>query len=140
MIQLGDGMTVEIHAGEGFRMVMRDGMCVCSDGHDAHDRAAVFLAAATPLTGKSVAWIGGGMCVGPRLFSLSNCAQTVYEIEPALAEFCPEGIKFVPGDWRTTLSSTYDLIIYDLGEDVPTAALSQFLSPNGLILPAEEAS
>ena len=91
--------------------------------------------AASPLRGKSVAWIGGGTCLGPRLFQECGCIQTVYEIEPALAEFCPHAVSFVLGDWRKTLAGKYDLIVYDLGEKVPRNDLTAHLKPGGVIFP-----
>ena len=90
----------------------------------------------SPLTGKTVAWIGGGTCLGPRIFAESGCVQTVYEIEPTLAEFCPSGVAFVPGDWRATISGKFDVVIYDLGGDVPYDALAAHLNNGGKILPA----
>jgi hypothetical protein len=91
--------------------------------------------AASPLTGKTVAWIGGGFCIGPRLFSIASCKQTVYEIEPALERFCPDGITFIPGDWRDNLTGKFDVIVYDLGGPIPYDILAQHLNPGGIILP-----
>ena len=116
-------------------MITRDGMMVCSDGAFEQANALMYLGAAGPIDGKSIAWIGGGYCVGPRLFALHDCKQTVYEIEPSLDQFCPQSVAFVSGDWRNTLTGTYGVIIYDLGGEVPRELLSKFLSHDGVILP-----
>lgn len=108
------------------------------EDQDRQARTAAFAYAAGPLTGKSVAWIGGGFCYGPRCFSIADCKQTVYEIEPDLAEFCPEGIEFIPGDWSDTLRGEYDVVIFDLGGDVPRERLMRHLTPGGVILPKKD--
>ena len=114
------------------------GDCVHSDNDDFVARVARFALSASPIEGKSVAWIGGGLCIGPRLFAIASCKQTVYEIEPALAEFCPEDVKFVPGDWKDTINGSYDVIVYDLGGDVPREVLAKHLNPGGVILPKDD--
>jgi hypothetical protein len=109
MIELGDGLTLKIHAGEGYRMVMRGNINICIDNNRETAFNAMCREQAGDVTGKTVAWIGGGMCIGPRLFA--GAKQTVYEILPALKQFCPDGVKFIPGDWRDTISGKYDVIV-----------------------------
>jgi len=113
-------------------------MCVCSDSRENFDRAEAFEAESAPLYGKSVAWIGGGFCIGPRVFAIADCTQTVYEIEPALREFCPEGVEFISGDYRETMRGNYDVIVYDLGGDTPRKFLERHLNPGGKILPEKD--
>ena len=117
----------------GERHYLVDGGAIATEGDDQVARMA-WIAMQIPL-GASVAWIGGGFCIGPRL-SMGR-KQTVYEIEPALREFCPEGVEFVPGDWRDTISGKYDVIVFDLGGDVPRETLAKYLNPGGVLLPKE---
>ena len=112
--------------------------CVHSDNDDSVARVTRFALAAIPFDGKTVAWIGGGLCIGPRLFAIADCKQTVYEIEPALYEFCPDRVLFIPGDWKDTIKGKYDLIIYDLGGEVPRETLAKYLNPGGKILPEKD--
>jgi hypothetical protein len=135
MTDLGDGLTLEIHAGEGYRMVMRGNINVCIDNSVETAFNVKCREQAGDVKGKAVAWIGGGMCIGPRLFD--GAVQTVYEILPALKTFCPEGVQFVPGDWRNTLTGKFDVIVYDIGGEVPREELAKFLAAGGLILPLE---
>jgi hypothetical protein len=122
----------------GDRLVFDDsGTCIATDQQDTYARAARFAIEAGPLVGKAVAWIGGGLCIGPRVFMVAQPTQTVYEVEPALREFCPPGAAFACGDWRDTLKAKYDVIVYDLGGEVPYAELSKFLREGGKILPEE---
>jgi hypothetical protein len=136
MIELGDGLTLQIHGGEGYRMVMRGNTNICIDNRREVAFNAMCREQAGDVKGKTVAWIGGGMCIGPRLFD--GAKQTVYEILPALKQFCPEGVKFIPGDWRDTISGKYDIVIFDLGGEVPRETLAEFLAPGGVILPKED--
>ena len=136
MTDLGDGLTLEIHNGERCRMVMLGTINICIESESEIDRYKTLREETGDLASKSVAWIGGGMCIGPRLFD--GAKQTVYEILPALKQFCPEGVKFIPGDWRDTISGHYDVIVYDLGGDVPRETLAEFLAPGGVILPKED--
>jgi len=123
---------------DGFnRLFLGDGLLAddCDQTHGLWARAAV---ESSPLRGKRIAWIGGGLCVGPRVFGLGECNQTVYEIEPSLAEFCPVGVEFIPGDYRETMRGNYDVIIYDLGGDTPRKFLERHLNPGGKILPEKD--
>ena len=129
-----NSLVVTIHDGRKHRIVCRGGVHLCDDGPDTHARAAQFAIDAGNLQGKIVAWIGGGMCIGPKVFLSAGCKQTVYEIESALAEFCPRGVTFVPGDWQATISGTFDVIVYDLGGDVPRETLERHLGSGGIIL------
>lgn len=128
---------LRLHEDGNHRTLWRGQSLLADDSLDTHARAARFALDAAPLTGKTVAWIGGGFCVGPRLFAIADCKQTVYELEPRLAEFAPEGVRFIAGDYRDTLSGKYDIIVYDLGGDVPRGLLAQFIAPGGMILPKE---
>lgn len=132
-----NSLVLDNQRGIGYRIVSRGGLVVCDDGDDTYSRAAKFAVDARNLRNKAVAWIGGGLCVGPRVFRISPCAQTVYEMEPALAEFCPNDCTFVPGDWRVTLTGTYDIIVYDLGDKPDMDLLNLHLNPGGLILGVE---
>ena len=137
-VEVSDDLVLTDHAGGGFHVVYRGAACVCDDGEATYIRAAHFAIDAGMLTGKSVAWIGGGLCVGPRLFAIADCEQTVYEIESALAEFCPDGVRFVSGDWRDTISGEFDVIVYDLGDETPRDELTRFLNRGGIILPLKD--
>jgi len=121
----------------GNQFIKRGGVYLCGDDPDAKVRAFDFAIAAGDLTGKSVAWIGGGMCVGPRLFAVQNCTQTVFEIEPALGEFCPQGVAFIPGDWHTALTGRFDLIIWDIDDDPPYGLLNPHLNRGGKVIPVD---
>lgn len=123
----------------GARLVMNDaGECIATDQAETYERAARFALDCGVLDpSKTVAWIGGGLCIGPRLFAMTGCVQDVYEIEPALREFCPEGVAFAAGDYRETMRGSYDVIVYDLGGVVPRDFLTRYLTPNGILLPKE---
>src|SRR5689334_11927214 len=94
-----NGLKLVDHADGHTELVYRGEKLVATAGDDDLCRVAGFMLRAGPLPGKTVAWLGGGLCLGPRLFATAGCKQTVYEIEPALAEFCPQSITFVPGDY-----------------------------------------
>ena len=126
---------VTTHVGGGHRLLMWGNACVSDDGEGTLARCASWAISLGNLQGKTVAWIGGGFCIGPRLFAIADCKQTVYEIEPALREFCPEGVEFVAGDYRDTLTGLFDVIVYDLGGEVPRETLSRHINPGGKILP-----
>lgn len=136
-VHVREELVVTTHSGQGYSMVLRGGTLVCDDSPDTHSRIAKLALAAAPLKGKSVAWIGGGLCVGPRLFAIADCVQTVYEIEPRLVEFCPSDVRFVTGDWRDSISGKFDVIVYDLGGDVPHDLLAKFLNSGGKVIPCE---
>lgn len=136
-VSITETLAVHEDNGPGKRFLFRRGSPFLSEV-EGYESAPGFVLEAGPLAGKSVAWIGGGFCVGPRVFAIADCKQTVYEIEPALAEFCPEGVEFVPGDYRDTMRGTYDVIVYDLGGDVPREFLSKHLNDGGVILPKED--
>ena len=127
-------IEVKIHNGQGYREVFKDGFVICDDSSETVDRVTGYLSVPSNLYEKSVAWIGGGLCVGPKLFASYYCKQTIFEIEPEMEEFCPEGAKFVAGDWRETFHGSYDVIVYDLAGNVPEE-LSKHLNPGGVILP-----
>jgi hypothetical protein len=134
-----EALVLTTHAGGGYRIVVRGRTeLVCDESGDTHAAAAKYAIAAGDLDGRLVAWIGDGFCVGPKVFAIADCLQAVYELEPSFAEFCPAGIRFVPGDWRDTIGGKFDVIVYDLGGEVPRAELSKFLAPGGVILPAAE--
>jgi hypothetical protein len=132
--QIDDDLVEKVDA-TGNRVVYRGESCVSADSAEQLLFVAGCALQARNLQRKTVAWIGGGFCIGPRLFDISNCTQTIYEIEPALAEFCPRNMTFIPGDYRATLTGTYDVIVYDLGGEVPRKELSAFLNSGGIILP-----
>ena len=85
----------------------------------------------------SVAHIGGGLCLLARMMG-PGYDHTVFEIEPSLREFSPRGVTFIPGDWRDTISGTFDIVIYDLGGEVPRGTLLKHLNDGGVILPKED--
>ena len=114
--------------------IFKDGACIASSDSDTYARAARFALEGKPLYGKTVAWIGGGLCIGPLLFSLLGCGQTIYELEPELLEFCPPGALFMAGDWKDMITGHFDVIVYDLGGEVPSVLLSRFLNEGGKIL------
>jgi len=131
-----DELRVVEHQGFS-RLFLGEGL-LADDSPEMYGRCAKMTLEALPLKGKSVAWIGGGLCVGPRLFAIADCHQIVYEIEPALAEFCPVGVEFIPGDYRETMRGNYDVIVYDLGGDTPRKFLERHLNPGGKILPEKD--
>jgi len=86
----------------------------------------------------AVAHIGGGLCLLTQMMGPAY-EHVVYEIGEELREFCPDGVTFIPGDWRDTISGKYDVVIYDLGGEVPRETLAKFLAPGGVILPKDNA-
>jgi spermidine synthase len=82
----------------------------------------------------TVAHIGGGFCVMPRL--MPNFAHTVFEIEPELAEFARD-FTFILGDWHDTLMGTFDVILYDTGhlpDPEEVTKLHSHLTEGGILL------
>jgi len=136
--QVPDDLVEQVH-GLGYRLLFRGDKLVCDDGDETYARAAKFAVKARNLQGKTVAWIGGGFGVGPRVFDVSNCTQTIYEIEPALSEFFPPRFTFVPGDWHTAITGLFDVIVYDLGLPTPEeiTLLNLHLAANGKLLGAD---
>lgn len=120
------------------RLIYRGETCICNEADD-YTRVVPFLLGSGKLNGKAVAWIGGGFCIGQRAFAVAECTQTVYEMEPALGEFCPVGISFLHGDWRDNISGRFDVIVYDLGGPTPREELARFLNRGGVILPLVDA-
>jgi hypothetical protein len=121
----------------GNRIITREGIVLSDDSRGTYARAARYAIATGFLVGKVIAWIGGGLCVGPRLFATSKVRQTIFEANPSFAEFCPPGLNFVPGDWRVNIvnnAGPYDVIVYDLRDTIPTAELTPYLTPTGIIL------
>jgi len=131
--------TVYVHEdnGVGHRFLYLGAHPFLSEA-EGYERAPAFAIAAGNLEGKSVAWIGGGFCIGPRVFAISGCTQDVYEIEPSLSEFCPQDVTFIPGDYRDTMRGRYDVIVFDLGGEIPVEFLSRHLKPGGRIIPTVE--
>jgi hypothetical protein len=86
---------------------------------------------------KTVAHIGGGLCLLPTALSIvPGIDQTVYEKEGCLSIFCPKEIRFVAGDWRDTIKGRFDLIVWDLPDPCPREELEGFLTPDGIIVEA----
>lgn len=134
---IDDSLVVGRPSGQPHEVIMRGSTSVDTANDQETANRARWVADLGDMRGRSVAWIGGGFCIGPRLLLYGGAVQTVYEIEPALAEFCPRGVTFVPGDWRDTFYGQFDAIIFDLGDAVPYGELRPFLAPGGVILPKE---
>ena len=131
--------SVWIDESYGYRALFHHEMGqIDGEDQDRKARTAEFAYAAGRLTGKSVAWIGGGLCYGIRCFAIADCTQTVFEQMAECREFCPEGVEFIPGDYRETMRGTYDVIVFDLGGDVPRKFLAKHLNPGGKILPEKD--
>lgn len=134
-------ITIEemVHAGEGYLMVMRGNQCIASESDFDVARSARFLLALREagIVSGTVAHIGGGMCIAPRLLGTAF-RHDVYEIEPSLRRYVPEGANFIEGDYGDTLPTagrTYDVILYDLGDETPAEQLAAYLNPGGVVLP-----
>lgn len=128
-------MGVTIHRDTSGIHVMQGTMQIASDDMDCYARAAHFAIDAADLDGKTVAWIGGGLCIGPKVFAIADCLQVIFEIEPALAEFVPKGASFIAGDWANTFTGMYDVIVWDIPGEPPRSILATYLNPGGKILP-----
>lgn len=136
--QVADDLEVRIHAGEGHRLVFRGDVPLCDDGPNTWERAGRFAAGMAELgPRKTVAIIGGGFSIIPRVLRIARHTMTVYEIEGKLERFCPNYATFIPGDWRTTLTGRYDVIVYDIGDTPDRATLEAHLNPGGLLLGLE---
>lgn len=124
--------------GNGNRCIVKGSRVIATETDSDYARTCRFAFGAAPLAGKRIAWIGGGLCLGPRLFVMLGVdQQVVFEIEPSLAQFAIEYAEFIPGDWRVTLTGTFDVILYDIGDTVPYEELTKHLNPGGVILPME---
>lgn len=131
---IDNSLMVEDHPA-GYRIVRRGDTILAMDSPDDLARCAVWVLHIRQHRPRprSVAHIGGGLCVTAHLLG-PEFDHTVYEIEPKLDQFAPGWVHFVPGDWATTLSGTFDVIIYDLGGIVDSALLIPHLNPGGLLL------
>lgn len=127
-------VTVLVGECRGGRSILEDGNAIATDTDD-QVAAMARLISQIPKGTRSIAWIGGGLCVGPEILRSSHTKQTVYELRPYFAEFCPESVAFIPGDWQNTLTGTYDIIIWDLDDDPPRARLARHLTKDGKVLP-----
>ena len=124
---------------QGFRHVVLGNATIASDTDDQVAAMARHVVA-MPARPNTVAWIGGGLCVGPRIArGKVRDRQDVYELRPQLQRFCPNYATFIVGDWSTTLAGLYDVIVYDLGElsDNDRVLLNQHLAPGGMLLGGE---
>jgi len=84
----------------------------------------------------SIGYIGGGTAVMPRLLKHRARHHTVYEIEPVIVttlRVMYPWLNVIEGDYRDTLRTHHDIIIYDLPGPVPIAQLHAHLNPNGLL-------
>jgi hypothetical protein len=130
-------IELEAHDGDGRRRIYRNTggvrLCLCDEADDV-TRVLKWCEGAGRLVGKSVAWLGGGFCTGPRAFAIAGCQQTVFELEASLEEFCPAGCLFVAGDWHTTLAGVYDVIIHDAAGDFDPSEVAEHLNSGGVVL------
>lgn len=135
---IGPPLDLCRHDGGGYNVVMLGEREVCDDGPETCFRSKEYyetIAAFKPAP-ATVAHIGGGLAIAPRLLGLAGYAQTVYEQHEGLREFAESAhAAFVPGDWRGTISGTFDVIVYDIGDAVPYDLLATHLKPGGIILP-----
>ena len=121
----------------GTRHLLVGNRTEASDSPDQWAAVAKHVAA-FPARPETVAWIGGGFCIGPRIArGRVRTRQDVYELRPLLAKYCPAYATFVPGDYRTTLTGLYDVIVYDIGDAPDRATLETHLNPGGLLLGLE---
>lgn len=133
-------LRITTHGGGGYRMVMRGEASVCSESDtDLAIEARYALRIRESHLYESVAVIGGGFCILPRLLG-SALDIDIYEIVPELERFRPWHAAFIPGDWRDTLRGTYDVIVYDIGDlsREDRERLTSHLNPGGLLLPLEK--
>jgi hypothetical protein len=137
-VSVREELHIRLHSGSGHRLLMWGESTISDDGEGTFYRCSKWAVEIGSLVEKKVAWVGGGFCVGPRIFGIANCNQYVYEIESSFAEFCPEGVEFIPGDYRDTLTGKFDVIVYDLGGEVPREFLSKHLNEGGVLLPKED--
>lgn len=94
-----------------------------------------------PRTTHSIAFIGGGFCVLPGWVSLRRWATIdVYEIEQDIIDWNNTNnplagqFNFIVGDYLTTLTGTYEVIVYDLVDPPDEALLNSHLAAGGLLL------
>jgi hypothetical protein len=128
-----DNLELFIHDGGGHRMIKRGSAFICNEALEEFGRCAKLLLDLRLPPRSSIAIIGGGFCIMPRLLQGRGLTITVFEIEPALARFCPDNCTFIPGDYHETLQGRYDGIIYDLPIALDTD-LTPYLNPGGIIL------
>lgn len=114
--EVDNSLVEKIHDGMGYRMVFRGTTPLCDDSPTAYERASRFAMIVQPRVGQTVAWLGGGLGVGPKLFALFGCSQTIYEAEAALSTYVDGVGQFIPGLWQDTLTGNFDAIICDTGE------------------------
>lgn len=91
-----------------------------------------------PARPNTVAWIGGGFCLGPRIArGRVKDAQHVYEKRSQMQRFCPNYATFILGDYKTTITGTYDVIVYDDGTTPPDmTVINVHLAPGGTFVDA----
>lgn len=128
----------------GFKHIITGQYTIDTDVDEQLARLARWVLS-MPARFDSIAWIGGGMCQGPRLVRGRVRAQDVYEKRPAMERFCPSGATFILGDWRDTINGQYDVIVYDVWDPREADVLSEpdrtrlesHLTEGGLLLGGE---
>jgi hypothetical protein len=121
---------------QGFRHVLCGQTTIASDTDDQVAAMARHVMA-MPARPTSVAWIGAGLCIGPRIArGRVRDRQDVYEIREALGRFCPNYATFILGDWHDTLTGQYDVIVYDLADlsNNDRDRLTMHLAAGGVLL------
>ena len=88
--------------------------------------------------GSSVAHLGGGMGLLPKMLMGRGFEQEVFEIDDAIAKWLLEGVPGTHstihvGDWRETLVGSYEIIVYDIDAPVDMDSLRKHLNPDGHI-------
>jgi len=129
-------MGVTVDCSNSFRIAFNETGSIAAEEPSEYAFLIACALNCAPIKGKTIAWIGGGFCIGPRLFV--GAKSSVYEIESDLREFCPDGVEFIHGDYRDALTGKYDVIVYHLGGEVPREFLSKHLNDGGVILPKKE--
>ena len=130
-----DNGEVEIRLGKA---------AIATDGDDQWARMGRF-ASKMPNRMSSLAWIGAGTAIGPRLCRgrMNGAAKMdIYELrQPIINKLATKyqsqatNWNFVVGDYKATLAlaGLYEVIVYDIDEPADSALLQAHLAPGGTV-------
>lgn len=135
-----NSLVIKTHDGGGHRMLVRGDRLIADENDLQWAYAAKYAAAVHKVpTIQSVAIIGGGFCLTPRVMGPHH-DYTIFELEPALRRFAPRGATFIEGDWRITfppMAQEFDAVILDTGETLEASGIAGMVGPGCLVLSYE---
>jgi spermidine synthase len=139
--QITKTTRIEVIETEHGDQLLKDGYGIGGDSEDIYANYVKVLLR-NDLSGKSIAIIGGGSLILPRLLRPYNITKCdVFELEPEILAWAkrkhgPFGqrFNFIVGDYKTTLVDLYDLIVFDASDVLDEVLLNNKLNPGGKLV------